>query len=82
MLTMSQYTMPNVGIAVPGILAPGTGKFAGVNLAPYFSGALKTTNPESIGKTGKMGISINWLDGGGAEPLKMNKPGNDPKSNQ
>ncbi|KXT10374.1 hypothetical protein AC579_1188 [Pseudocercospora musae] len=79
---IGNYTTPNVGIAVPGILAPGTGKFAGVNLAPYFSGALKTTNPESIGMTGKKGVSINWLDGGGAEPLKKNKPGNDPKSNQ
>ena len=67
---------------MPGILAPGTGKFAGVNLGPYFSGALKTTNPEAIGKSGKMGISVNWLDGGGAAPLKMNKAGNDPKSNQ
>ncbi|KXT02217.1 hypothetical protein AC578_5057 [Pseudocercospora eumusae] len=79
---IGNYTKPNVGIAVPGILAPGTGKFAGVNLAPYFSGALKTTNPQAIGMPGKGGISVNWLDGGGADPLKANKPGNDPKSNQ
>ncbi|EME82219.1 uncharacterized protein MYCFIDRAFT_60298 [Pseudocercospora fijiensis CIRAD86] len=81
-VVIGNYTKPNVGIAVPGILAPGTGKFAGVNLAPYFSGALKTTNPEAIGQTGKAGISVNWLDGGGADPLKNNKAGNDPKSNQ
>jgi hypothetical protein len=63
--------------AVPGILAPGTGDYEGVNLAPYFSGGLTSTNTG-----GDKGDIVNFLDGGGAEPLKANKPANDPNSNQ
>ncbi|CAK3861393.1 Hypothetical predicted protein [Lecanosticta acicola] len=79
---IGNYTKPNVGIAVPGILAPGTGKFAGVNLAKYFGGMLKVTNPEAIGMMGKRPIAVNWLDGGGAAPLMMNMAANNPKTNQ
>jgi len=66
-VAIGNYTKPNVGIAVPGILAPGTGDFAGVNLAPYFTGALNSTN-----RGGSQGISLNFLDGGGATPLMNN----------
>lgn len=48
-----------------------------VNLMPYFSGELATTN-----KGGKDGVKVNFLDGGAAEPLKKNKPANDDTSNQ
>ncbi|RDW89187.1 hypothetical protein BP6252_01219 [Coleophoma cylindrospora] len=74
---IGNYTTPNVGIMVPGILAPGTFNGTDVNLAPYFSGALASTNTG-----GSSGMSVNFLDGGGADPLKMNKPANDTTSNQ
>jgi len=67
-VAIGNYTQPNVGIAVPGILAPGTGEYAGVNLAPYFTGALNSTN-----RGGSQGVSLNFLDGGGAAPLLKNQ---------
>ncbi|KAI9794257.1 MAG: hypothetical protein M1816_006183 [Peltula sp. TS41687] len=75
---IGNYTQPNVGIAVPGILAQGA-KFndTPVNLAPFFNGMLESTN-----RGGDKGVSVNFLDGGGAEPLKNNKPANDDASNQ
>ncbi|KZZ95854.1 hypothetical protein AAL_04150 [Moelleriella libera RCEF 2490] len=76
-VVIGNYTMPNVGVSVPGILAPGTSDNKSVNLAPYFNGMLASTN------TGKdKGESVNFLDGGGADPLKMNKPANDNTSKQ
>jgi len=74
---IGNYTKPNVGIAVPGILAPGTGKYDGVNLLPYFTGALASTN-----NGGSSGVSVNFLDGGGAAPLKENLPANSTNSAQ
>lgn len=68
--------MPNVGVSVPGILAKGQVDGKDVNLAPYFSGALKSSN------RGGKAACVNFLDGGGAEPLKKNMPANDDKSNQ
>ncbi|SMR45713.1 unnamed protein product [Zymoseptoria tritici ST99CH_3D1] len=68
---------PGSLVAVPGILAPGTGDYAGVDLSVYFTGALKSTN-----RGGKTGVSVNLLDGGGAAPLKKNKPADDTTSNQ
>lgn len=62
--------------AVPGILANGTGEFAGVNLLPYFSGALVSTNANGVAK------AVNFLDDGGATPLMMNKPANGTSSAQ
>jgi len=56
-------TMAN--IAVPGILNPnGTYNGTAVNLVPYFTGALKSSN-----RGGASGVSVNFLDGGGAAPL-------------
>lgn len=69
--------MPNVGISVPGILASGTYNDTEVNLLPYFDGTLASSN-----RGGETGVSVNFLDGGGAEPLKENKPANDDKSQQ
>ncbi|PMD49498.1 uncharacterized protein K444DRAFT_649059 [Hyaloscypha bicolor E] len=74
---IGNYTQPNIGITVPGILAPAMVNGTAVNLAPYFTGMLASTN-----RGGSMGISVNFLDGGGATPLMMNMPANDTSSNQ
>ncbi|KAM3413812.1 hypothetical protein BST61_g10495 [Cercospora zeina] len=75
---IGNYTSnPGSLVKVDGILAPGTGDYKGVNLAPYFSGAGPTTN-----RGGDKGVMVNFLDGGGADPLKKNMPANNPKSNQ
>ncbi|KAB5524006.1 hypothetical protein GE09DRAFT_486586 [Coniochaeta sp. 2T2.1] len=76
-VVIGNYTMPNVGVAVPGILAPGTVEGEDVNLAPYFTGGLASTN-----RGGNTGRSVNFLDGGGAEPLQKNMPANNEMSNQ
>lgn len=72
----STDTMSNVGIKVPGILA--TGKYEGtdVNLLPYFTGELASTN------RGNKAVAVNFLDGGAAEPLMKNMPANDMNSKQ
>jgi hypothetical protein len=69
---IGNYTTPNVGIAVPGILAPGTFNGTAVNLLPYFDGALLSTNDG-----GSEGSAVNFLDGGGAKPLMESKPADD-----
>jgi len=48
-----------------------------VNLAPYFTGALLSTNTG-----GSKGASVNFLDGGGAAPLMMNMAANNVTSRQ
>lgn len=75
---IGNYTQPNVGVAVPGILNP-NGMFNGikVNLVPYFNGGLASTNDG-----GKKGVAKNFLDGGGAAPLMNNMPADDHTSNQ
>jgi hypothetical protein len=60
---IGNYTMPNVGIAVPGILAPGTYNGTAVNLLPYFDGSLASTNTG-----GTSGTPQNFLDDGGKRP--------------
>jgi hypothetical protein len=62
---------------VPGILAPAMINGTAVNLAPYFTGALLSTNDG-----GSAGVSQSFLDGGGAAPLLKNMPANDTTSNQ
>lgn len=58
-VVIGNYTQPNVGISVPGILADA--KFGGedVSLLPYFNGCLKSSNRGQP-------TAINFLDGGGA----------------
>jgi hypothetical protein len=68
---IGNYTMPNVGIAVPGILAAGTYNGTAVNLLPYFDGSYKSSN-----RGGSSGVSVNFLDDGGAAPLMKNMPSN------
>jgi len=67
---------PNSNVSVPGILTPGTYNGIKVNLLPYFSGDLASTNG------GGQGISVNFLDGGGAAPLLLSKPANSTNTNQ
>jgi hypothetical protein len=73
---IGNYTQPNHN-AVPGILSPNaTFKGSPVNLAQYFTGALKSTNVNGAAS------SVNFLDDGGAAPLMMNKPSNGTSSKQ
>ncbi|KAF2165575.1 hypothetical protein M409DRAFT_55478 [Zasmidium cellare ATCC 36951] len=74
---IGNYTMPNVGVMVPGILAPGMVNGTEVNLLPYFSGGLASTNAG-----GSSGKAVNFLDGGGVAPLMKNMPANDESSRQ
>ncbi|CAJ2510772.1 Uu.00g063970.m01.CDS01 [Anthostomella pinea] len=76
-VVIGNYTMPNVGVSVAGILAKGTYKGNDVNLLPYFNGELASSN-----RGGDAGVSINFLDDGGAEPLMKNKPSNTETSQQ
>jgi hypothetical protein len=74
---IGNYTQPNVGIMVPGILAQGqTQDGVPVDLLGYFNGSLMTTN-----KGGSAG-SVNFLGDGGATPLMANKPANTNSSAQ
>jgi hypothetical protein len=74
---IGNYTMPNVGIAVPGILANGTFNGTEVHLLKYFDGSLASSN-----RGGMSGVSVNFLDDGGAAPLMMGMPANGTSSNQ
>jgi hypothetical protein len=75
-VVIGNYTKPNMN-AVPGILAKGTYNGTEVNLLPYFNGGLASSN-----RGGGSGVSINFLDDGGAVPLTMNMPANGTSSNQ
>lgn len=75
---IGNYTQPNVGVAVPGILNPnGTYNGTNVNLVPYFNGGLASSN-----RGGNAGVAVNFLDGGGAAPLTKNLPADDNTSKQ
>lgn len=74
---IGNYTQPNVGVMVPGILAEGEYMGTPVNLLPYFDGGLASSN-----RGGSSGVAVNFLDDGGAIPLMMNMPSNTTTSNQ
>jgi hypothetical protein len=74
---IGNYSEVNVGIKVPGILAPGMYNGTQVNLLPFFGGGLASTN--TGGSAGKV---QNFLDGGGATPLMTNMAANGTRSNQ
>lgn len=73
---IGNFTPTATGVPVPGILAPGVVNGVAVNLLPFFNGQLKTTNVDNA-----PGF-VNFLDGGGAAPLKQNLPAFDTTSNQ
>jgi len=75
-VVIGNYTKPNMN-AVPGILAKGIYMGQNVNLLPYFDGSLKSSN-----RGGSSGVSINFLDDGGAATLMKNMPANGMTSNQ
>jgi hypothetical protein len=75
-VVIGNYTQPNVGVALPGILAPATYNGESVMLLPYFNGCFKSTN------TNNMPSYVNFLDGGGAAALQQNLPAFDTTSNQ
>ncbi|KAI5199056.1 hypothetical protein E4T39_06427 [Aureobasidium subglaciale] len=75
-VVIGNYTKPNMN-AVPGILAKGEYMGTEVNLLPYFNGGLASSN-----RGGASGVAINFLDDGGAAPLKMNLPSTGTSSNQ
>ena len=75
---IGNYTQPNVGIKVPGILASSQmQEGVEIDLLKYFNGSLMSTNRGGIPST-----SVNFLDDGGATPLMQNKPANGMSSNQ
>jgi len=73
---IGNYTQPNVGVALPGILAPATYNGETVNLLQYFNGCLKSTNVNNVPSY------QNFLDGGGAAALMQNLPAFSSSSNQ
>src|SRR5271154_4481922 len=60
---IGNYTQPNVGIMVPGILASGQmQEGVPIDLLRYFNGSLKSTNVNGAA------TSVNFLNDGGATP--------------
>ena len=53
------------GILNPGTYTPTSGLYQAINvdLRPWFNGSLQSTNLNN------QGVGVNWLDGGGLEPL-------------
>lgn len=83
-VVIGNYTKPTIpGVKFPDMVVPGildaNATYMGkpVNLLPYFDGGLASSN-----RGGKSGVSVNFLDDGGAVPLMMNKPANGTSSNQ
>jgi hypothetical protein len=73
---IGSYTPGKTAQGLVGILAPGSFNGIPVTLLPFFDGTLKTTN------VGGVASNINFLDDGGAEPLKKDKPANGSTSRQ
>ncbi|TGO41113.1 hypothetical protein BHYA_0026g00190 [Botrytis hyacinthi] len=67
---------PAPSINVPGILTNGTYDGIKVSLLPYFNGELVSTNG------GNKPLSVNFLDGGGADSLRNYLPANSDTTNQ
>lgn len=74
---IGNYSETKNGVAVAGILANGTVNGIKVNLAPYFNGGFASTNTG-----GSSGMSVNFLDGGGAAPLMKGMAANSEDSKQ
>lgn len=74
---IGNYSEVNVGVKVPGILTPEIYNGSKVDLLPFFSGGLASTN-DGVNSTG---VVQNFLDGGAA-PLMANIAANGTSSNQ
>ncbi|KAL2067651.1 hypothetical protein VTL71DRAFT_15747 [Oculimacula yallundae] len=74
---IGNYSETKTGAVVPGILAPGQVGGTAVDLLPYFNGVLASTN-QGEGH----GVSVNFLDDGGASALKAGRPSNGKTSRQ
>ena len=74
---IGNYTIPNVGVKVNGILNPGNFQGMPVNLLPYFTGSLQSTN-----RGGTNGSCVHFLDDGGAVPLRQNMASNGNRSSK
>ena len=55
--------LPNVSSNLTGILNPGTFQGNHVDLQPWFNGSIDSTNLNN------QPVGIDWLDGGGVQPL-------------
>lgn len=76
---VGNYTTPNIGISVPGVIWPSVWQGQPINQMPYFNGELASSNLEvDLGH----GVAVNWLDGGGPEALRQNLAAFDQSSNQ
>lgn len=56
-------SLPNASAELTGILNPGKFEGEDVNLLPWFNGSIDSTNLNN------QPVGIDWLDGGGTEPL-------------
>lgn len=75
---IGNYTQPNVGISVTGILNPGTFNGVAVNLLPYFDGTSgATTNMSGVPTAG-----VSFVEGGGVAALMESMPAFNTSSNQ
>lgn len=74
---IGNYSDVNVGVKVPGILAPGRYNNTEVDLLPFFNGRLASTN-----HGGRAGAVVDFLDDGGAAPLMANMAAKGTSSNQ
>ncbi|KAE8454179.1 hypothetical protein EG329_005104 [Mollisiaceae sp. DMI_Dod_QoI] len=70
-VVLGNYTTPNTGVAVHGIAAPGVYNGTDVNLLPYFTPELLSTN-----HGGDVGVGVAFLDDGGAGALLKNESSN------
>jgi hypothetical protein len=57
------FNLTNVSSDITGILHPGTFGNESVDLQPWFNGSKASTNLNN------QPVGINWLDGGGTDPL-------------
>ncbi|KAI8903632.1 hypothetical protein EDD86DRAFT_250345 [Gorgonomyces haynaldii] len=75
-VVIGNYTAGTTVPGVVGILAPVVVNGERVDLSGFFNGQLQTTN------VGGVASKVNFLDGGGADPLKLDQPANNQNSNQ
>jgi len=57
------FNLSNISSDITGILNPGTFQNLTVDLRPWFNGSIDSTNLNN------QAVGIDWLDGGGADPL-------------